>query len=750
MTRSGNPGPRPLSHRDLKHGLVFLGIFLLFAGLVVYQILITRSAAHEAAVTDATNLALVLESQIDSGLDSAARTVQLIADTVDPEVMDPALVVRYEVEVTDWLRAHAAAHPIANALRIFDAHGDRLYTSVAMEKAINIADRNFFRQLQKDPTAGTLFSRVGIGRLTGSPMMWVARAIRDQGGRFLGAVVVAVDLADLHAQFGKLSLGENGVVVMRRLDDGAAVVRWPGPIEVDNRPEPDIPTRLAVLNKGPVGVIEITSPVDGSHRIYGYRKIGDFPFLVAVGIASGDYFLDWRQDSRRLLLWSLFFVTVLATVFVQLLLSMRRRDRTEMALRSSEARFRKLIHDNNSVIVQIDPTSGAILDANAAACRFYGWSQDAFHAKCFQDFCQTPAAEVQTDLQRAVEGQQAYLVYQQRLASDETRTVEVYCTPIQMTEGPVLVSIVHDISERQRLEEELHHQNLLLSTVLGNLDAHVFMKDREGRFLYVNQAVADFLGQSTAALVGRQQADLLTPEVIDHISALDEAAFASGQPQSREERLLDRSGAPRYFWTVKVPLMEPGQPARLIGLATDITELHRLREELERRATTDDLTGVANRGHFYATAAFTLKRAQRYGEALSLLILDIDHFKAVNDTYGHQAGDAVLRGVAGHCRQAIRACDLIGRMGGEEFAILLPATGQEAACQLAERLRHCVQEQRWTCDQATGLLDDLVVTVSIGVAALDPAIPSLDALYARADRALYTAKAEGRNRVSCG
>jgi diguanylate cyclase (GGDEF)-like protein/PAS domain S-box-containing protein len=276
------------------------------------------------------------------------------------------------------------------------------------------------------------------------------------------------------------------------------------------------------------------------------------------------------------------------------------------------------------------------------------------------------------------------------------------------------------------------------------------MKDREGRFLYVNQAVADFLGQSASALVGRQQADLLTPEVIDHIRALDEAAFISGQPQSREERLLGRSGEPRYFWTVKVPLMEPGQPERLIGLATDITELHRLREELERRATTDDLTGVANRGHFYTTADNTLKRGQRYGETLSLLVLDIDHFKAVNDTYGHQAGDAVLRGVAGHCRQAIRACDLIGRMGGEEFAILLPATGLEAACQLAERLRHGLQEQRWTCSQATDLLDDLVVTVSIGVAALDRATPSLDALYARADRALYTAKAEGRNRVSCG
>ncbi|NCA71794.1 MAG: diguanylate cyclase [Sphingobacteriia bacterium] len=751
MSNPEYPSRRPLAHRWVRSGLVFLGIFLLFAGLVGYQILITRSVAKKAAVTDATNLALVLESQIDSELDSAARTVQLIVDTLDLQVMDPAQLDRYESEVNALLRAHAAAHPIANALRIFDTDGNRLYTSASIEpeKLINIEDRNFFQQLREDPTAGILFSRVGLGRLTGSPMMWVAKAIRDPVGRFLGVVVVAVDLAAIHAHFGKLNLGDQGVVVLRRLDDGAVVVRWPGPIEVDNRPEPDIPTRQAVLRQGSVGVIEIISPVDGSHRIYGYRKVGRSPFLVAVGLASEDYLSEWRQDSLRLLMMSLIFVTILAIVFVQLLLSMRRRDRTELALRRSEVRFRRLIHDNNSVILQIDPTTGAILDANAAACRFYGWSQADFHAKCFQDFCQAPAAAVRTDLRMAVEGHQAYLVYPQRLANDDSRVVEVYCTPIQMNDGLVLVSIVHDISERRRLEQELRQQNLLLNTVLGNLDAHVFMKDREGRFLYVNQAVADFLGHSVSALVGARQVDLLPPEEADSIRELDEAVFISGRPYSGEERLLDRSGEPHHFWTVKVPLMEAGQPERLIGLATDITELHRLREELERRATTDDLTGVASRGHFYTTADNILVRAQRYGEALSLLILDIDHFKDVNDTYGHQAGDRVLRGLAEYCRQAIRACDLIGRMGGEEFAILLPTTGSAVACQLAERLCRGVREQRWGREQSTDRFDDLAVTVSIGVAALHPAIASLDALYAQADRALYTAKAAGRDRVSC-
>lgn len=234
--------------------------------------------------------------------------------------------------------------------------------------------------------------------------------------------------------------------------------------------------------------------------------------------------------------------------------------------------------------------------------------------------------------------------------------------------------------------------------------------------------------------------------MVDEVRQLDEAVFQSGQTQKSEEQLLDRSGRTHYFWSVKVPLVDGVKPDRLIGLSTDITEMHNLREELERRATTDDLTGLSSRGHFMELALITLKRAQRYGEPLSLLILDIDRFKDINDTFGHQAGDLVLTGLAGYCRQAIRACDLIGRIGGEEFAILLPKTDLEDACKLAERLCRDLEEQRWICDQDT----EVAVTVSIGVAALNSSIPSLDALYAHADRALYAAKDAGRNRVSCG
>ncbi len=183
--------------------------------------------------------------------------------------------------------------------------------------------------------------------------------------------------------------------------------------------------------------------------------------------------------------------------------------------------------------------------------------------------------------------------------------------------------------------------------------------------------------------------------------------------------------------------------------ARDVAEaavraLQSANSELNELATTDSLTGIANRGHFYQQANLHFQQAERYGEALSLLALDIDHFKSINDTHGHQAGDSALRGLAEHFRQGIRAFDLMGRIGGEEFAILLPNTDLDGAVELAERLRETLTERRLKVDGET----ELAVTVSIGAASRLPTDASLDRLFARADQALYRAKEAGRNRVA--
>ncbi|MFH2065181.1 MAG: diguanylate cyclase [Pseudomonadota bacterium] len=164
-------------------------------------------------------------------------------------------------------------------------------------------------------------------------------------------------------------------------------------------------------------------------------------------------------------------------------------------------------------------------------------------------------------------------------------------------------------------------------------------------------------------------------------------------------------------------------------------------KEMERLAISDPLTGAANRRHFFNMAQQELKRAKRYDKAVALIMMDIDFFKKINDTYGHQTGDEALKALVACCRPILRESDLLARFGGEEFCLLLPETGIHQAGQLAERLRGSMENLRM-CegDREFGF------TVSMGVAEVQKIEESIDAAIKRADGALYEAKTGGRNK----
>ncbi|MEK7787822.1 MAG: GGDEF domain-containing protein, partial [Chloroflexota bacterium] len=168
----------------------------------------------------------------------------------------------------------------------------------------------------------------------------------------------------------------------------------------------------------------------------------------------------------------------------------------------------------------------------------------------------------------------------------------------------------------------------------------------------------------------------------------------------------------------------------------------RLFSEVQRLAVIDSLTGIYNRRQFFTLAAREFERSRRYHEPLSAIMLDIDHFKRVNDTYGHAAGDQVLRVIAVECCGRMREADLLARYGGEEFAILMPVTDRQSALAGAERLRHHIARLSIQSDSEL-----LTITISIGVATLDETCKDVETLVNRADHALYAAKRAGRNQV---
>lgn len=175
---------------------------------------------------------------------------------------------------------------------------------------------------------------------------------------------------------------------------------------------------------------------------------------------------------------------------------------------------------------------------------------------------------------------------------------------------------------------------------------------------------------------------------------------------------------------------------RILGVQAELVRLNRTLESL---AATDSLTGLSNRRQFDATLATAFSFAQRQTIPLSLLILDVDHFKSYNDEFGHAAGDEILRTVAGILQDGMREHDMVARYGGEEFAVLMPATDAAECRSPAERLRAAVADYPWP---------DRPVTVSIGAASTTSTTPSVSALLNEADQALYRSKRAGRNRLT--
>jgi diguanylate cyclase (GGDEF)-like protein len=188
------------------------------------------------------------------------------------------------------------------------------------------------------------------------------------------------------------------------------------------------------------------------------------------------------------------------------------------------------------------------------------------------------------------------------------------------------------------------------------------------------------------------------------------------------------------------------EEARNVGLlgaiAASALEIVWEIEEVNRRAETDPLTGLANRRRFDESLERELSQSDRFGHPVSLVLVDIDHFKRVNDAHGHEAGDAVLRAVARMLADGIRAVDLCARFGGEELAILLPQTTATGAFELADRLRRRIAGRPIRVNDA-----EIAVTASFGVASYPDVVCSRDALFAAADAALYGAKHDGRNQV---
>lgn len=289
-----------------------------------------------------------------------------------------------------------------------------------------------------------------------------------------------------------------------------------------------------------------------------------------------------------------------------------------------------------------------------------------------------------------------------------------------------------------RLHSKIQQLDVLLDNeMIGSMT----LKNR--RVLWCNKAMCKIVGYPQAAMLGASTQRLFADNAMfEKVGREGYAALSEGKTYRTQFELIKADGQRIWVDVSGGNISEDGHIS--LWLISDITKLKQLEEQLKHQVNHDYLTGLYSRACFMHQATTELNRALRYAHPMSLLMLDIDFFKRVNDTHGHQAGDLVLKSVADLCRHTLRDCDICGRLGGEEFAVLLPETDQAKAVEVAERLRLAIQQAKVSLPSG-GL--PLQLTCSIGVSALSNNEDTMDILISLADGALYQAKNTGRNRV---
>lgn len=350
--------------------------------------------------------------------------------------------------------------------------------------------------------------------------------------------------------------------------------------------------------------------------------------------------------------------------------------------------------------------------------------------------------------EKLVHAEQTQIEYEMRRKDGST----VWCslsgkavdTASRVDLGKGVIWVIDDITVRKKAEAALRQSERRFRAIFTHAGVGICTLDRDGAIHRVNHRLCLLTGYEEYDLLGMNVADVTHPEDVEQDRELRLRLWIQDIPMYvREARYVRRDG--KEIWgrvTTTVVRADDKTPQYLLQVVEDITERKRLEAELVRLAKTDSLTGLMNRHSFMERGDNEFARHRRYNSPMCVLLMDIDHFKNINDTHGHHIGDQVLKQLAETCNSILRKTDLFGRIGGEEFAMVLVESGLPEATGTAERIRREVENTVVRTEEG-----DIRFTVSIGGTELRQEDKNLEKTIQRADELMYEAKRAGRNKV---
>ena len=452
--------------------------------------------AEDAARSAVEITAEVLVSRINSDLIDTDNVLEIIIRGFKNNA-EKAIAANHLNELALFV-------PSSSAIRIFNNKGGVVGSSIYGEGKFSISDREFFKLHGDLNSSSTIYSEVLVGKVTGLATIYASKSLYDINGTFQGVALVAYNISTLHTLFKSIGLPDKSVIVMRRLDNGAAVIRVPGDIAVDNKPAYTAPIRIEILSGSTSGTTHIKSPEDGVDRIYAYKAVGKFPFFIAAVLAESDYLQSTYHQKITLIIISTCFLLIVGLVLWRLARKESNLVSALGALEESEDRYHSIFSHSMVPNILVDPANGTIVDANLAAASFYGWDTDVLKSMNISKINTLTRDEIAAEMKAANDEKRSHFYFRHRLNGGDVRDVEVYSGPIDISGRHLLLSLVHDITDgkaaeaaKQRAEVELHTTLARLNLVLKTAGEGIIGIDDENRVMFATPAAARILGWAT-------------------------------------------------------------------------------------------------------------------------------------------------------------------------------------------------------------------------------------------------------------
>jgi diguanylate cyclase (GGDEF)-like protein/PAS domain S-box-containing protein len=747
--------------RDPILWLVICGILLIAAIAIGTAIMIHnfRDHAIESSKRELENAVLLLARHFDQQLDDAEIPLVDLIEQIHQEGIETPEIFRRQMSTPEthrMLKEKVSRSPKVAGINIYDADGVLISSSeVPVVPDVRIDDRAYFKALKSSADVTRPEIELVFSRFTSKWKTLITRKVVAQDGRFLGVVSRAIAPEKFEEFFSAVALGKDAAIVMHH-HDGTLVARYPHVEAIMGKDfkKGSTPEAAALLSLDH-GTAQLISPIDGTERLVSIQSLTRFPLSIVATTTVESALADWRAQTKFLVTAAILSTILVAVIIVLIVRRLSRQHQSSQQRLELEKQRLDTAVENMVQGLTLFDRSRRLVVCNQRYLEMYGLSPDVVKPGCsLRDLVvhrnQIGLVEVEVDeycariLEQTARGETV------TLQSADGRSFQIKHRPL--SDGG-WVATHEDITERTRQENALLKQsnelariNMQFDAALSNMTQGLCMFDGQKRLVVWNDRYAELYRLSGDLLqVGTPHEAIIADRISRGIlrgetskaAAKKKIAFLHQLPKDAMSSRVDEFSDGRFILVTRQPMADGG------WLATheDITERRRAEAEIVHLARHDPLTGLANRAEFNAKLDEASKRVKRNGGAFTVMMVDLDKFKVVNDTLGHPAGDKLLIEVGRRLQSTIRETDVLARLGGDEFAIIQDGgpDQHEGAIALALRIAEAISEPF----DLNG--NRAVIGISVGIVLAPEHESDPEGLLKRADLALYDAKINSRN-----